>query len=125
MKLLALSGEYCVCRLRSDQPVPSWVWNSAFCSVTRSPDELSVVCQQDTVPFEVIREPGWRCWKLQGPIPFSAAGVVRSLAEPLGAAGIPIFIISTYDTDYLLVKQKHETSARRALLAAGHDVEQS
>ncbi len=75
-----------------------------FCSITRTADEVSIVCPLGRVPDDVRRESGWRCLKVEGPLDFALTGILASLAVPLAQAGISIFAISTYDTDYLLVK---------------------
>ncbi len=107
-----------VCRLPASARIPSWALelHEAFLSITRTRDELSIVCPEDAVPPEVQVEPGWRALALPGPIPFEATGVLASLANPLAAAGISIFAISTYDTDYVLVR--HD-DLDRALAALG------
>src|SRR5262249_57285589 len=97
-----------VCRLPADAPIPAWVLHAeaAFWSITRTPTEMSVVCPEDDLPPSVERdvERGWRALEVVGPLPFDLVGVVSGLTSPLAAAGIPVFVLSTHDTDYLLVK---------------------
>src|SRR5206468_8549222 len=88
--------------------------HEAFVSVTRTPDELSIVCPDEAVPPDVEVESGWRALKVPGPIPFDQVGVLAALATPLAAAGISTFAVSTYDTDYVLVR---EPDLERALAA--------
>lgn len=79
-----------------------------FFSVMRTPDETSVVCSEDDVPPSVARvDKGWQALKVDGPLPLTMTGVTAKLTTPLAAAGIPVFALSTYDTDYLLVKAEH------------------
>jgi hypothetical protein len=89
-------------------------------SITRSPDELSIVCLEGRVPQTVSCERGWRCLEVVGPFTFETIGVLASLASPLASAGVPILCISTYDTDYLLVRERDLPRAVEALRAAGH-----
>jgi hypothetical protein len=93
-----------------------------FFSITRTADELSVVCQQSNVPEEVQAELDWRAFKLEGPIDFGVTGVLYKLTEPLAQAQIGIFAISTYDTDYLLVKDANLLAAVEALTQAGYTI---
>ena len=111
-----------VCRLDPGAPIPDWATRGAFHAVVRTPAELSIVCATEDVPEGVRAEKGWRCFALRGPIPFEETGVLSSLAAPLAAAGIGIFAVSTFDTDYVLVKAGNADAACRALGAAGHRV---
>ena len=95
-------GTWAIVRLAPEDPVPAWAESAVFASVTRTRDELSVVCPESAVPEGVRAERGWALLKLQGPFPFTAVGILASLAAPLARAGVPIFVISTFDTDYLL-----------------------
>jgi len=114
-----------VCRFPADAPLPAWVFHreAAFFSVTRTPHELSVVCAEDDLPPSVDRdvERGWRAIEVVGPLPFDLTGVVSGLTAPLAAAGIPVFVIGTYDADYVLVKS---ADLRKALgtLAGSFDI---
>ena len=111
-----------VCQLAAEAGIPGWATRSAFHAVVRSPGELTVVCYEAAVPPGVRAQKGWRCFILAGPIPFTETGVVSSLAVPLAAAGVGIFVISTFDTDYVLVPGRMLEAARLALAAAGHRV---
>lgn len=93
-----------------------------FHAITRTPRELSIVCPEDLVPAGVRSEKGWRCLSLAGPIAFTETGVLSSLATPLAEAGIGIFVISTFDTDYVLVAVSRLEAAVRALEGAGHRI---
>jgi hypothetical protein len=96
--------ELAICRLPPTSPIPDWIGDIDFVSVTRTPDELSIVCYETQVPGEVKAERNWRMVGIKGPLDFSMTGVLASLVSPLSDAGIAVFAISTYDTDYLLVK---------------------
>lgn len=122
LTLSVAAGLFSVARLAPDDDVPGWALTGPFISVTRTEDELSVVCEEDAVPAGVLHEDGWRCLGVMGQLDFSLAGVISSLAGPLAEAGVPIFVISTYDSDYLLVKDDRLARAREALTRAGHSV---
>lgn len=96
-------------------PIPSYLVKSSFFSITQTEDELSVVCDQSVVPADVKKTEGWRAFKVEGPLDFSQVGILSSLARPLAEDQIPIFVISTYDTDYLLVQDKYFIEAHRVL----------
>ena len=100
-------------------PIPEWA-HSGFFSMTRTPDELSIVCNEEIVPDGVACEKGWHCLQVKGPLDFALTGILASLAAPLAEAGISIFAISTYDTDYFLVKELDRAIA--VLFKAGHNV---
>jgi len=94
-----------ICRLPPNASLPVWVKDKDFISLTRTPDELSIVCNEEWVPTEVEAERNWRMIKVKGPLDFSLTGILASLISPLSDAGIPVFALSTYDTDYLLLKE--------------------
>ena len=96
--------ELAICRLPPTSPIPAWIGGKDFVSVTRTPAELSIVCYEAQVPEQVKAERNWRMVGIKGPLDFSMTGVLASLVSPLSDAGIAVFAISTYDTDYLLVK---------------------
>lgn len=117
-----LSGRYAACRLEPSTPVPAWAQGGDFCAVTRTDQELSIVCPEHVVPDEIDAQRGWRCMRVAEPLDFAVTGVAAALASPLAAAGIPILLIATYDTDYLLVRDDHFDRALAALREAGHRV---
>lgn len=122
LRLSVRPGRFAVARLPARASLPKWAASGRFRSVTRTESELSVVCPEGRVPAGVRRESGFRCLEVEGPFEFDAVGVLASLAAPLARAGVPILAISTFDTDYLLVKEAHLDAARRALEGAGHVV---
>lgn len=112
-----------MCRLDAGSDVPPWVDRSGeFTSVTRTKDELSVVCAYDSVPEGVPMEGPWRAFRVKGPIVMTLIGVVATLANPLADADISIFAISTFETDYILVHEPEFEAAVGALTEAGHSV---
>jgi len=122
LTLSVLRDSYAVCRLDPTSPIPDWAQTGEFQSITRTPAELSIVCDEKNVPVGISFEPGWRTLKMEGPLDFILTGIVASVAEPLADAGVAIFPIATYDTDYILVKEAQLELAVRALADYGHAV---
>jgi hypothetical protein len=113
-----------IVRLSADATLPPWATQSAFFSVTRTSDELSVVCAAHQVPPGMSAETGWRALKVAGPFALSEVGVLAALATPLAKANVSLFVISTFDTDYLLVSENQLPAAIAALRDVGHRVEE-
>jgi GNAT superfamily N-acetyltransferase len=120
--LTLLIETFAVCKLGSASSIPSWAAADGFLSITRTADELSVVCRQDAVPDDILCERGWRCLRVAGTIPFAVVGVLACLTAPLADAGISVFAVSTFDTDYLLVKETQLATAVDALRRHGHNI---
>ncbi len=120
--LVPLPETFCICRLASDSPIPDWAIG-AFLSITRTPDELSIVCEQSNVPENIRVERDWRALRIKGTLDFSMTGILARVAAPLAEADISIFAVSTFDTDYVLVKGDRIDDAIAALEATGHEVE--
>jgi len=123
VRLAVVPGALAVCRLAADAPLADWMDAGAFSSVTRTPDELSVVCAEAAVPEGITAERGWRALHVDGPLDFAMTGVLARLAAPLAEAGVPIFVVSTFDTDWLLVKAEHLARAVGTLRQSGHEVQ--
>jgi len=117
-----LDGELAVCRLPAGAPAPPAPAGAELFAVTRTREELSVVCPAAHAPADATVEPGWRALCVLGPLDFGLTGILASLAAPLAAAGVSIFAISTYDTDYVLVREDALAAAVEALRGAGHVV---
>ena len=113
-----LPATLAVCRLESGAPVPGWALTGPFVSITRTADELSVICPEPAVPAGLVAAPGWRCLKLEGPFDFSVTGLVASFSGLLAGARISLMVVCTYDTDYLLVRS-HDLDRAIATLEAG------
>jgi uncharacterized protein len=124
LTLTLLAGPIAVCRLPADAETPGWASTRPFVSITRTADELSIVCAEDDVPTdeEIKVERGWRVFKFDGPFAFNLTGILVSVLQPLADAKIGIFAISTFDTDYVLVKADDLAQAINALRLAGHHV---
>jgi GNAT superfamily N-acetyltransferase len=123
LRLLEVPGSFAVCKLAAAAPIPQWATTGHLFSVTRTADELSVVCPEDAVPEGVACERHWRCLRVAGAMPFTLVGVLASLTTPLARAGVALFSFSTFDTDYLLIKTDDYQRAVATLRAAGHLVE--
>ncbi len=122
LNLRLVAGEFAVCRLPPGETVPAWASSAIFSSVTRTADELSIICPAANLPAGVKAEHGWRLVKITGPLDFGAVGVLASITTPLAQAGISLLAVGTFDTDYVLVKAAHLDEAVRRLEAAGHAV---
>jgi len=120
MKLL--NEKFAVCRLNKNELIPDWVKNSDFYSITKTSDELSIVCSQDSIPSNIKCEKDWRTLKVEGPLDFSLIGIISSISTILALKKISIFAVSTYDTDYILVKNKDIDNAILALSNERYEV---
>lgn len=118
-----LPGGYAVAQLEPTAKIPSWARSAEFLALTRTADELSIVAPEDLVPEDVRVERGFRCLRVVGPLAFSQVGILASLALPLAEADIPIFVISTFDTDYLMIPEAKLDSGLAALTVAGHVIQ--
>jgi hypothetical protein len=124
LTLLVLQEVFAICRLEKHSPIPDWALVRDFYSITRTQDELSIVCPQVNVPEGIACDNGWRCLKVDGSLDFSLTGIIASLATTLARAEISIAAVSTYDTDYLMVKGKDLERTVLVLSQAGHEVHQ-
>ena len=117
-----MEGRYAIAKFPCDAGIPAWAAGAGFFSVTRTREELSVVTAEASVPAELDASRGWRMFKVQGPFSFDETGVVAALANPLARVGVGIFVISTFDTDYLLVQHEEIPVAVETLEHAGHTI---
>lgn len=122
LDLELLPARYAVVRLPPDAGLPAWLRPQGFRNVAWTADELSIVCEETMPPDDAHAERGWRCFKLRGPFDFALTGILVAVLEPLAAAGIGIFAVSTFDTDYVLVKDSSLQAAIDALAGAGHRI---
>jgi len=120
LKFSRLPGSYAIVRLASDAPIPDWAAKGDFTSITRTCEELSIVCLTANLPPEVYSPYRWVCLRLEGPFPFSQSGILLSFIEPLSTRNVPIFAISTHDTDYVLIQEEF-VWAIDVLREAGHE----
>ncbi len=123
MRLIRLDGEYAVARAAPDAQIPATLFAGAgLVSVTRTLDELSVVAPAAALAGFAAVEPGWSAFRVAGTLDFALTGVLAGLAGALARAGISLFAISTWDTDYILVKRADADAAAAAWRAQGHEV---
>ena len=122
LTLSVLPEPLAICRLEREAGVPDWA-TGGFVSITRTRDELSIVCDERAVPSGVKADRGWRALKIEGPLDLALTGVLASIAVPLAEVKINLFAISTFDTDYVLVKADRVTEAIGVLRRAGHMIE--
>jgi hypothetical protein len=121
LRIRVLPQRCAVCRLAPDAPIPEWA-RGAFVSVTRTAAELSVVCDEAGVPADVAAQRGWRALEVEGPIPFETTGVAAAIVSPLAEAKLSVFMVATFDTDYVLVKAESLDDALAALKRAGIEI---
>jgi hypothetical protein len=114
LNIARIGGRFAVARLPADAPVPAWA-TGALVSITRTPDELSIVCDDDAVPAEVRAERDFAALRVAGTIDFSVVGLLAALTRVLADAEVSVLALSTYDTDYLLVRSVELERARAAL----------
>lgn len=118
LTLTLLDGFYAAARLSHDAPIPAWA-SGPFITITRTPRELSIIAPEMRVPGNVHAERGLRVFEFKGPFAFTDVGILASVAGPLAEAGVSILAISTFDTDYVLVKERDRPKAQEALAARG------
>ncbi len=123
LHVAVLDAEFAVCRLPAGSPVPPPPPGAPLYSVTVTSDEVSVVCPVESAPCDIPVEQGWRALKIEGPLDFSLVGILASVLNPLADANVTIFAMSTYDTDYVLVKDEQLRQALTALRVAKHRVD--
>ena len=119
LPLVLLPDRLAVCRLAADATEPDWARPGDLLALIRTRLELSVICEERLVPPDVLAERGWRVFQVQGPLDFSMVGVLAAIAAPLARAGVSIFVLSTYETDYVLIRENALDRAVEALTQAG------
>jgi uncharacterized protein len=126
VELRQLSGEYFIARLAPTAVIPIELLETpptgTFVSITRTPQELSIVCPAGLIPSDAEIDGPWAAWYAGGPIPFGLTGIVTSLVAPLSTAGCPVFVVSTFDGDILMVPMPNRDQAGELLAAAGHSL---
>ena len=123
LTLSILPGQFGICKLPPDADIPEWSKNTELYSITRSKDELSVVCLSKDIPSDIQAERDWRALKIVGSLDLSLTGILAALINPLAVAEISIFAISTYDTDYILVRENSLSKAVSVLKSEGHTID--
>jgi hypothetical protein len=120
LNLHLLDHRLAICRLAPADGLPAWATAGPLTSITRTATELSVVCPESVVPEGTKSVTGWRVFQVEGVLDFALTGILASLAQPLAEAGVSLFALSTYDTDYVLVQGKDLERTIETLTAAGH-----
>ncbi|GCE10162.1 ACT domain-containing protein [Tengunoibacter tsumagoiensis] len=111
---------FAICRLHPDGYIPNWALIGDFISLTRTPEELSIICPQENVPEDAQAARHWRCIKVDGPFDFAVSGVHAALALPLAEENISVLSVATYETDYILIQEPDLDHAIAVLKQAGH-----
>lgn len=114
-----LPGEYSLCRLSSNESIPSWVFASAFYTVSKSADELSIIAESKFVPGDIKAETGWRILKIEQTLDLALTGITAKFSTALAEVGVNLCVIATYDTDYVMLKQEKLAIAIPALQKTG------
>jgi hypothetical protein len=123
LALRLLPDEYAVCRMDPEaRPVVKPAGPDTFCSISHAPGEISIICPVDMVPEGSLMEGGWRCLMVRGPLDLNMIGVLRSLSQALSGAGISLLVQSTYDTDFVFVREPDLKSSITALSGAGFSI---
>ncbi|GFZ31418.1 amino acid-binding protein [Clostridium zeae] len=117
-----LKDKYGVCRLDKNELIPAWAQKGEFFSITHTKDELSIVCYEDNIPESIKCEKDWNVLKIEGPLDFSLIGILSSISLILANKGISIFAVSTYDTDYILIKNKDIDKAVNSLIEERYEI---
>lgn len=125
LKLSLLLPRLAISRLAPSAPIPAWASKGSLFSVTRTNDELSIVAEESVTPVGLQTQSGWRAFKVHGPLAFSEIGVISALASPLTESNISMFVLSTFDTDYLLIASSDLAAAIAVLEQAGHTIHRS
>ena len=120
LKLSVLEGLYTVHRFPSNHKIPEQICKSEFYSISKSEDELSIVCNSCILLDSEKSETDWSCIKVLGPLDFSCTGILADISAVLAKVEISIFVVSTFDTDYILIKSENLTLAGKALLSSGY-----
>jgi uncharacterized protein len=123
MVLEWIEGEYAVCQLPAQGGDTKWMDKSGFWSVTATDEEISVVCRDMDIPAEVRKESGWCMMRIGGSLDFSLVGILSAIIAPLGEKGISVYTISTFNTDYILIKKYLAGQAQAILEESGHTFE--
>lgn len=124
MKFKTIPGRFAICQLPAVSPAPAWATSTTgeFSSVTTTPEELSIVCAESVVPEGSKAQKNFVCFQLEGPFPLDSVGILRQFLEPLSSAGVPIFAVSTFNTDFVLVHAEKKDLALEVLKRAGHEL---
>jgi len=117
-----LKDDYVVCRLNAFDGVPIGMLDHPLSSITRTAEELSIICPASYAPENSDCEENWKCFKIHGPLPINEVGIISTLTSQLASADISVFVLSTYETDYILIKKMNLEKAVKLLSVNGHQI---
>ena len=120
LQLSLLKDKYGICTLPNTAPIPDWALTQSLASITRTEKELTIVCRLEILPSQYQSDLKWRCFKIDGSFDLNQIGVISSISSPLADAGISIYVISTYDTDYFLIQEQNLEKTISVLSNSGH-----
>ena len=120
LQLSLLKDKYGICTLPNTAPIPDWALTQSLASITRTEKELTIVCRLEILPSQYQSDLNWRCFKIDGSFDLNQIGVISSISSPLADAGISIYVISTYDTDYFLIQEQNLEKTISVLSSSGH-----
>jgi len=122
LQLSLLKDKYGICTLPNNAPIPDWALTQSLASITRTEKELTIVCRREILPSQYQSDLNWRCFKIDGSFDLNQIGVISSISSPLADAGISIYVISTYDTDYFLIQEQDLEKTISVLSSSGHAI---
>ena len=122
LQLSLLKDKYGICTLPNTAPIPDWALTQSLASITRTEKELTIVCRREILPSQYQSDLNWRCFKIDGSFDLNQIGVIASISSPLADAGISIYVISTYDTDYFLIQEQNLEQTISVLSDIGHNI---
>ena len=122
LQLSLLKDKYGICTLPNTAPIPDWALTQSLASITRTEKELTIVCRLEILPSQYQSGLKWRCFKIDGSFDLNQIGVISSISSPLADAGISIYVISTYDTDYFLIQEQNLEKTISTLSDIGHNI---
>ena len=122
LQLSLLKDKYGICTLPNTAPIPDWALTQSLASITRTEKELTIVCRLEILPSQYQSDLNWRCFKIDGSFDLNQIGVISSISSPLADAGISIYVISTYDTDYFLIQEQNLEQTISTLSDIGHNI---
>ena len=122
LSISVLPEQFTICQLKMDEPIPNSIYQSSFYSISKSDEELSVVCEERFVKNEIKKSTGWRLLKINAVLDLSLAGITAKFSTALAKAGVNLSVIATFNTDYILVEHVKLSTAIVALREAGFEV---
>lgn len=122
LQMSLLKDIFGIYALENSAPIPDWAAKASMCSITRTKKELTIVCPQSIIPAESDCDSNWRCFRIDGSFDLNEIGVISCISAPLAEAGISIYVVSTYDTDYFLIKDNAAEKAIAVLTEDGHKI---